>query len=392
VIYHSGNGSSFEDNSVLCEFLASHGYVVLGSAFQEPSGKSFNVDNGQTRDFEFLIAYAQQRPNADWNHVGVIGHSAGAHAALTFRSQSNCAADAIVSLDTTQDYYSVTDTRWEPMITAVTKNRKYVTGPLLMVANPHAYFQLADSLSSARRYYLTIKDLDHNDFISQGCIGHELRYKLRFESSVQPQKSLPDQADAKTKLDAVKAGYTSLCDYILTFLNAELKGEAKAKDNLVTRYRNTKLGSMEAHVEYAPEGCNSPEAYAATSSQIPTPRQLRYFLSQHGCDQTIALLRRHNEESSDAPIYHHVFGLALVGDLLDQGRKQDAVSFRDYYRNLGIDCDKVLLAWGNTYLRLGNKRLAADFFKKVILLDASNTEAVNKLKECEESEKKSEKK
>jgi predicted dienelactone hydrolase len=33
VIYHSGNGSSFEDNSVLCEFLASHGYVVLGSAF-----------------------------------------------------------------------------------------------------------------------------------------------------------------------------------------------------------------------------------------------------------------------------------------------------------------------------------------------------------------------
>src|SRR5262249_24648069 len=35
VIYHAGHGSSFEDNSVLCEFLASHGYVVIGSAFQE---------------------------------------------------------------------------------------------------------------------------------------------------------------------------------------------------------------------------------------------------------------------------------------------------------------------------------------------------------------------
>jgi Chlorophyllase len=171
VIYHSGNGSSFEDNSVLCEFLASHGYVVLGSAFQEPSGASFNVDNGQTRDMEFLIAYARQRPAVDWNHISVIGHSAGAHAALTFRAQSNCAADAVVSLDTTEDYYSVADPRWEPLTTTVAKNRKHMTGPLLMVASPHAFFQLADSLSFARRYYLTIRDLGHNDFISQGGMG-----------------------------------------------------------------------------------------------------------------------------------------------------------------------------------------------------------------------------
>ena len=39
VIYHAGHGSSFEDNSVLCEFLASHGYVVLGSAFRSRAGR-----------------------------------------------------------------------------------------------------------------------------------------------------------------------------------------------------------------------------------------------------------------------------------------------------------------------------------------------------------------
>ena len=33
VIYHSGAGSSYEDNSVFCEFLASHGYIVIGSAY-----------------------------------------------------------------------------------------------------------------------------------------------------------------------------------------------------------------------------------------------------------------------------------------------------------------------------------------------------------------------
>jgi hypothetical protein len=46
------------------------------------------------------------------------------------------------------------------MTTTVLKNRENMTGPLLMAANPHGFFQLADSLSHARRYYLTIKDLD----------------------------------------------------------------------------------------------------------------------------------------------------------------------------------------------------------------------------------------
>src|SRR5262245_21609274 len=57
VIYHAGAGSTFDDNSVLCEFLASHGYVVFGSAFQVPSGAAFNVDGKQpsARDMQFLI-------------------------------------------------------------------------------------------------------------------------------------------------------------------------------------------------------------------------------------------------------------------------------------------------------------------------------------------------
>src|SRR5262245_36446936 len=126
VIYHAGAGSTFDDNSVLCEFLASHGYVVIGSAFQEPSGESFNVDGKQTsaRDMQFLIGYAKQLPNVAWHHVGVIGHSAGAHATLMYRAQADCLADAVVSLDTTQDYYSTTEQRWEELCATVGKNRK----------------------------------------------------------------------------------------------------------------------------------------------------------------------------------------------------------------------------------------------------------------------------
>src|SRR5204863_389855 len=134
-------------------------------------------------DMRFLIAYARQLPNADWDHVGVIGHSGGAHATLTYRTQVGCLADAVVSLDTTQDYFGMSDKRWGDLTGAVVGSERNVTGPVLMVANPHAFFELAESLQYARRYYLTIKDLGHNDFISQGKIGRELRYRLQFPDS-----------------------------------------------------------------------------------------------------------------------------------------------------------------------------------------------------------------
>jgi predicted dienelactone hydrolase len=386
VIYHAGYGSTFDDNSVLCEFLASHGYVVFGSAFQEPSGASLNVDGKQTsaRDMQFLIGYAKQLPNADWHHVGVIGHSGGAHATLMYRAQADCAADAVVSLDTTQDYYSAADLRWEELSTTVGKNRKNITGPLLMVANPHAYFQLADSLSLARRYYLTIKDLDHNNFVSQSSMTGELRHRLRFPTTARAGGGPPNAEEVKerTRLTAVKSAYEFLCDYVLHFLDAELKGDAAGKEFVTTRYRDTPLTGAAPHVEYVPPGVTGAEPYAENSSQPPTPRQVRDFLRKHGSAKTVALFRQFQKEAPTQPIYHQIFGWALVGDLLDQGKTQDAIAVRDYYHEFGVDFSERFLEWGQIFLRMGRKELATDCFKKVLLLDPSNREAADKMKEA----------
>jgi hypothetical protein len=386
VIYHAGAGSTYDDNSVLCEFLASHGYVVFGSAFQEPSGASFNVDGKQTsaRDMQFLIGYAKQLPIVDWHHVGVIGHSAGAHATLMYRAQADCLADAVVSLDTTQDYYSSADLRWAELCATVGKNRKNMTGPLLMVANPHAYFQLADSLSLAQRYYLTIKELDHNNFVSQSSMTGELRRRVRFPTVAGVGVVPPNAEEVKerTRLTAVKSAYESLCTYILHFLDAELKGDAAGKKFVATQYRDTPLAGAEPHVEYVPSGVTGPEPYAENSSQPPTPRQVRGFLRKHGSTKAVALFRRFQKDSPTLPIYHQIFGWALVSDLLDQGKTRDAIVFRDYYRESGPDCGERFLEWGQIFLRIGRKELATDFFKKALLLDPSNREAADKLKEA----------
>jgi hypothetical protein len=180
-----------------------------------------------------------------------------------------------------------------------------------------------------------------------------------------------------------------LCVYVLHFLDAELKGDAAGKQFLATRYRDTPLAGASPHVEYVPPGSTGPDPYGENSSRPPTPRQLRYFLRKHGGDKTIAVMRRFQKEAPAEPIYHPVFGLALVGDLLDQGKSHDAVLFSEYYRESGIDCGKMLLGWGKVYLRLGRKRLAGDYFKKALLLDPSNAEAADKLKEVEVSEEQS---
>jgi hypothetical protein len=388
-IYHAGYGSTFDDNSVLCEFLASHGYVVFGSAFQEPSGASFNVDGKQTsaRDMQFLVGYAKQLPNVDWHHVGVIGHSGGAHATLMYRAQADCLADAVVSLDTTQDYYSARDLRWEELCVTVAKNRKNMTGPLLMVANPHAYFQLADSLSLARRYYLTIKDLDHNNFVSQSSMTRELRHRLRFPTAAGGDAGPPNAEEVKDRrrLTAVKSAYESLCTYILHFLDAELKGDAAGKKFVATHYRHTPLAGAAPHVEYLPPGVAGAEPYAENSSQPPTPRQVRDFLRKQGSAKTVALFRRFHKDSPAQPIYHQIFGWALVSDLLDRGKTQDAIVFRDYYRESGPDFGERFLEWGQIFLHLGRKELARDFFKKALLLGPSNRKAADKLKEAARS-------
>jgi predicted dienelactone hydrolase len=375
VIYHAGHGSSFEDNAVMCEFLASHGFVVIGSAFQRPDGSSFGVDGGLTsaHDMGFLVAAARQLSMVDADRVGVIGHSGGAHAALTYGSLPGAVVDAVVSLDTTQDYHGLNDPGWAEMTTLVVKNRKHFTSPLLMVAGPSAFFELADTLEHARRYYLTIKGMGHNDYIAQGGISRERLYQLHLGD---PKHTADARAEKKADLARVKSGYHALCVYILRFLEAELKGDAAAKAFLATRYRDTELGGDEPHVECAPVGSTGPDRYSDNSAVPPTPRQLHRFLREEGSGKTIAVLKRFRKDVPNAPIYYPTFELYLVCDLLDEGRAQDAISFRDYYHESGPDCGKILLQLA----RAQSTRSAATNFKRLLLLEPTNRDAAEGLK------------
>jgi len=392
VIYHAGAGSSFEDNSVLCEFLASHGFVVLGSAFQR-GGDSFNTDgrDRSARDVEFLIAYSRQLPGVDWSHVGLVGHSLGAQAALYYASQTDCAVDAVVSLDTTQDYHGLKDPTWEAdFTTPVVKRGKNFVCPLVMAAESFATFELADTFQSSRRYYLTFKEMGHNDFISQGLVARDLRARIHAGDAKDTPAEMEDETPMTRKdaLARARAGYRSLCVFVLQFLTAELKGDAAGKEFLAKHYRDTTLGGNEPHVEFTPPGRTGPDPYPASSINPPTPRQLRQLYRVEGVSKTIAVLKRFRKQAPSAPVYHQNFELYLVCDLLDEGKAADAVAFRDYYRDCGHDYGELILKIAHSAQKSGITHWATIFYTRALCLDPANREAAEQLKELAKTEKK----
>jgi pimeloyl-ACP methyl ester carboxylesterase len=378
VIYHSGGGSSFEDNAVLCEFLASHGYVVLGSAFQEPTGASYNIDGrlGSARDMEYLIAYANGLPDVDWKHIGIVGHSAGAQAALMFQAQDASPVDAVVSLDTTQDYTGLSDHRWDDMIKPILENRSNSRKPLLFLANCHAVFEFADQLTDAERYYLTFRDMGHNDFISQGIRRRDV------ESLAHPD----DQA-RRNERDAARSAYTIVCECVVDFFDAYLKGDQNKKRALIKNFESNPLGGTAPHIRLLARGVSEPEPFQDGSKMPPEPRQVRPLLAKRGADATIAILKSYHEKEPVAPVFQRNFGFALVYELLENGQVREAVAFHRMYRSVGQDLVKIFISSGDSYLRQGAKTRAGHYFESARTLDPENSEAADRLRKMREAKK-----
>jgi pimeloyl-ACP methyl ester carboxylesterase len=379
VLYHSGFGSSFEDNAVLCEFLASHGYVVIGSAFPDATGWSLNVGGspGSMRDMEFLIGHARRNSYVDWKHIGLVGHSGGAQYSLLFRSQDASPIDAVVSLDTTQDYYSLSTSGWDYMTKPVLENAKNMDGPLLMAANAHAIFQFADALVHAERYYLTFRELDHNDFIDQGI-----------QKRVLECEADPGKADLRAGLETSRAGYEALCESILDFFDVYLKNPSiEKKKSLREKYGRNQLGGRAPHLDYMPPGVSEPEPYRDGSASPPTPRQFRPILKARGAEATIALLKQIHEKAPDAPVFLSAFGDALVEELLDQGQTQDAIAFYRLYSSYDKTFLGIFTRRGDRYLRFGAKEGARKYFQKALVVDPADAVAAERLKSLGELKK-----
>ncbi len=238
IFYHAGAEGSFDENVILFEYLASHGYVVISSAFQF---NTFSVQNNHylegthEDDLQFLIHSAAQLPFVDIQKQAGIGHSAGAQFFLRFIGRHDSTLRSVVILDTTLEQRF---SRWQrrhmkDLLAAVTKARSRFLHQLDQLFRPeiscmilstkenHPDFSIYDQyLKNAERYEVSISGFRHNDYLSQGAM----------RSFVKSQ-----QAEREQESVQIRKNYSNLCTLTRLFLNWSLQGDGEARNQL-TRY------------------------------------------------------------------------------------------------------------------------------------------------------------
>jgi len=334
VIYHPGLGGTFEDNSVVFEYLASHGYVVVSSAYQDADSTDLNIDGDfftSLDDLSFLGRFVGTLPFADTSRLGAMGHSYGAQAVLAWRAQPGSPVDAVVSVDSTVEYVGLESPLCADVRAMFGRNRKSPV-PVILFADrlKKPRFDPFDSyLSSAPRYQSTVDNQEHNDFISQGMIGESL---------------LADLSGNSGKAASARRNYDQIGLRILQFLNAYVKRDAEALAFL-----------KGAGLRYKPP--LPPE---------PTGKQLARLFLQDGPDKTRQFLAGFKTNDPDV-----LDGAASF--LREDGRKQDAATMLGLAVEFVPGSRTLRQSLGEALEAIGDLTKAAAVYKKTLQLLAADS-------------------
>jgi dienelactone hydrolase len=168
VVYSAGWFNRAPDNTILAEFLASHGFVVAAVPQLNPGLWTFNfrsdaqsVEN-QVRDLEVALALLTRQPFVDRRRVAAMGYSTGGDVALLLQARSPI-VDAVVGLDASWTLGPGNDVEESPFFMA-----HQHTVPILVTRRPTAGRASAnavlDSLTRAPRLVVDVPGADHGSF------------------------------------------------------------------------------------------------------------------------------------------------------------------------------------------------------------------------------------
>ena len=228
VIYHAGLGGTLNDNTVLCEYLASHGFVVITGAFQSNDYKEMSLDwdlERSTKDIDFMLNKIKNLTFIDFSKITAIGHSYGAQAVLGYKTEDFSPVSWLLILDSTIDYsLEATPDGFEPLTEKLYRKINNMNAPMLVFANPGAVFSVMDSLKYSDRIYYTFKSkLNHNEFISL--------------TSLTVLNSLQKRNDT----DTVWNKYILVNNYCLNYLKYKVYNDESAKQFVLSKQSLTNV-------------------------------------------------------------------------------------------------------------------------------------------------------
>lgn len=358
VIYAPSYRAPAFENADLCEYLASLGYVVIASPSvgQSPEGMTDDLEGVETQvgDIQYLIGYAHSLPQADTDHLAVLGYSWG-RLANVMAAAKDSRINALVSLDGSVRSYPdvIEQSRF------LTPDR--ITVPMLYIAaSPR---QLEDLPSDMNRERSFLNKMKYADLYRVTLTPY---IHANFSVTVG-QRFLAESDYGAYDKDELSVANGWLETYVHRFLDGYLKGDSAslaflkkpiaqtgAPAHLLTIYRTTAQGFPPTRAAFAAELQLKGFNQAATIYKALQKREPGFALTD-------------NELNS--------WGYRLLRD----GDVRSSIAILTFNTELHPASWNAFDSLGEALAKDGNVKAAAEAYRKSLVLNPDNDNAVDRL-------------
>ena len=369
VIYAPSYQAASIENFALCEYLASHGYIVIASPSRGAENRFFEGGTGkdletQARDIEFLSKEVLKRSNADPDRIATMGFSFGGLSNVLAQMR-NHTFKAIVSLDGSIKYQYPT-LKKSPFfdiekvdVPFIHMSQKDIPEQVLkedkIDPSLNHDFEFYDSLTNSKAYQLRFQHLTHSHFSTLGVL---------FEQRDARQ----DKSDAE-----IMASYRLVSRYTLHFLDAFLKNDAEGL----------------AFMENSPTDNGIKNGLLTYTSKAPKKQA---FTFQNFNDLAANQQYKHLRELYDTTLKKHPEMELPEGNLNNLGlqlifnRKTSEQGIQVFLLATHIYPNSANLfdSLAEGYLYMNNTEKAIASFEKSLALNSENQNAIDRLKELRE--------
>ncbi|MFC4526330.1 dienelactone hydrolase family protein [Dyella halodurans] len=361
IIYAPSDASTAFENDGLCEYLASHGYVVIASPshgahvrYMRDGSVADSVENtrAQAADIGFLIGYAGSLPDVDGAKVGVVGYSWGGMAS-TFAAVADSRIRALVDLDGSVRYF--------PNVLAAAPDviPDRITVPLLFFAERGD--PLGPGVDSLPNSFLA-----HIHYADVTEIGlHRLSHD---DLATDNLRFLSEASSKGTTVDERNESYAWVARYTLAFLDATLKRDAGAKLFMAATPDS----------EHVPAGVLSIR-HRASAGVPPSVQDFARTLRARGFDNALQVYAAYTKEHPGFHIPDDTFE-AWFSSLSDLAHADDAVDICLLWSHVS---PKSIDAWtdlGAAYEIAGKPEKAVSSYRKILAIDPHNRIAMERIK------------
>jgi tetratricopeptide (TPR) repeat protein len=365
VIYAPSDSSVAWENADLCEYLASHGYIVLASRSMGTSTRDMTDDvegiNEQARDISFLITYAGTLSDADRSKVAVVSFSWGGISSL-FAAARDKRIDALAELDGSMRYYpglvkQAGDIHPEQMEIPL----------LFFTSSDPNHFELV------QRNYNPDSDVVGPNVLNAWKQGDLYTVNMlgishpEFCSMFQRWKHYAINEVADYGVDDMNTSYAWMALYTLKFLNAYLKTDASAKGFLAR----------------TPADNGVPKHFMGISFRAAASPGFEDVMSAAAEQGYAQVLQAYRAVAND-PAHRNVGDLEkqmnIVGYML-LGAHENEAAVRVFRVNAESHNDaNVFDSLGDGYSAVGDKISAIKAYQRSVELDPANEHAKNKIR------------